>query len=105
MKEYKKIKFKKLNIYIINDSYIDYLAKYDKHIAYNKNQTRPYIGVVIIVNGLYYFSPLFSPKQKHKTYKDNLTFFKIEDTKNKKRFRHNKIYRYDSDTFKLCKRN
>jgi protein AbiQ len=81
MKDTKKIKLKKLNFYIIDDNYINYLSQYDKHIAYNKNQKRPYIGVIIIVKEHYYFAPLFSPKQKHKTYKDNLTFFKIINNK------------------------
>ena len=84
MKNNKKLKIKKLNFYIIDDNYIEYLSQFDKHIAYNKNEKRPYIGVVLIVEEHYYFAPLFSPKQKHKTYKDNLTFFKIinEKTKN-----------------------
>lgn len=47
------------------------ISQFDKHIAYNKNEKRPYIGVVLIVENHYYFAPLFSPKQKHKTYKDN----------------------------------
>lgn len=75
MKDNKKLKLGKLNFYIVDDNYIKYLSKFDKHIAYNKEQKRPYIGVVIIVNDCYYFAPLFSPKQKHKTYKSNLTFF------------------------------
>ena len=83
MKSNKKIKLEKLNFYIIDDKYIKYLSQFDKHIAYNKKQKRPYIGVVIIVEGHYYFAPLFSPKQKHKTYKDNLTFFRIENNKTK----------------------
>jgi len=83
MKNNKKIKLGKLNFYIIDDNYISYLSQFDKHIAYNKNEKRPYIGVVIIVKEHYYFAPLFSPKQKHKTYKDNLTFFKIINTKTK----------------------
>ncbi|MFR6021489.1 MAG: type III toxin-antitoxin system ToxN/AbiQ family toxin [Clostridia bacterium] len=41
------------------------------------------MGVVLIVENHYYFAPLFSPKQKHKTYKDNLTFFKIINEKQK----------------------
>ena len=77
MKNNKKIKLGKLNFYVVDDNYIDYLRKFDKHVAYNKNQTRPYIGVVIMLDKHYYFAPLFSPKQKHKTYKENLTFFKI----------------------------
>ena len=83
MKNNKKIKLGKLNFYIIDDNYINYLSQFDKHIAYNKNQKRPYIGVVIVVREHYYFAPLFSPKQRHKTYKDNLTFFKIINTKTK----------------------
>ena len=83
MKNNKKIKLEKLNFYIIDDNYINYLSQFDKHIAYNKNQKRPYIGVVIVVEEHYYFAPLFSPKPKHKNYKDNLTFFKIiSKTKN-----------------------
>lgn len=84
MSDMKKLKIGKLNFYIIDDNYIEFLSKFDKHIAYNKNEKRPYIGVVLIVKEHYYFAPLFSPKQKHKNYKDNLTFFKIinEKTKN-----------------------
>ena len=73
----KKLKIKKLNFYTIDDNYIEYLSEFDKHIAYNKNQNRPYIGIVITIDNHYYFAPLFSPKQKHKTYKSNLSFFKI----------------------------
>lgn len=83
MKNRKKLKIGKLNFYIIDDNYIEYLSKFDKHIAYNKNEKRPYIGVVLVVEEHYYFAPLFSPKQKHKTYKDNLTFFKIVNNKTK----------------------
>ena len=79
----KKIKLGKLNFYIVEDKYVEYLSKFDKHIAYNKNQKRPYIGVVISVGEYYYFAPLFSPKPKHKLYKDNLTFFKVLNKKNK----------------------
>ncbi|MBE5813121.1 MAG: type III toxin-antitoxin system ToxN/AbiQ family toxin [Clostridiales bacterium] len=83
MKDTRKIKLGKLNFYIIADNYIRYLSQFDKHIAYNKNESRPYIGVVIIVAGHYYFAPIFSPKPKHKTYKDNISFFKImSKTKN-----------------------
>ena len=85
MKNTKKIKLGKLNFYIIDNNYIKYLSKFDKHIAYNKNEKRPYIGVIIIVNEHYYFAPLFSPKQKHKTYIVNLNFLKIIN-QNKKNY-------------------
>lgn len=83
MKDIKKIKLKKLTFYIIDNDYINYLSQFDKHIAYNKNEKRPYIGVVLIVKNHYYFAPLFSPKEKHKIYKDNLTFFKIVNKRTK----------------------
>ncbi len=83
MKSNKKTKIRKLNFYIVSDRYIKYLSQYDNHIAYNKNQTRPYIGVIIQVKEYNYFAPLFSPKPKHKTYKDNLSFFKITNIKTK----------------------
>jgi len=66
MKDKKKLKLGKLSFYIIDDGYINYLSQFDKHIAYNKNQKRPYIGILIIVDNHYYFAPLFSPKLKHK---------------------------------------
>ena len=72
-----------LKIVRVNSDYCDYLRKFDNKVAYNKNEKRPYIGVVIVGEEHYYFAPLFSPKQKHKTYKDNLTFFKIINTKTK----------------------
>ena len=83
MKHNKKLKLRKLNCYIVDDKYISYLGEFDKHIAYNKNEKRPYIGVVILVEGHYYFAPLFSPKQKHKKYKENLSFFRIINLKTK----------------------
>lgn len=83
MKDYKKIKLQKLNFYIIAEKYIQYLSQFDKHIAYNKNEKRPYIGVVLIMKEQYYFAPLFSPKQKHKQYKNNISFFKIVNEKTK----------------------
>lgn len=81
MKNNKKVKIEKLNFYFIDEDYISYLSQFDKHIAYNKNEKRPYIGVVITVEQHYYFAPLFSPKLKHKKYKDNLSFFKIINKK------------------------
>ena len=57
---------KNLKIYYISEQYINYLRKYDKNVAYNKNSTRPYIGVVYTYNNYNYFAPLASPKEKHK---------------------------------------
>ena len=79
----KKIKLGKLYFYIIADNYIECLSQFDSHIAFNKKEKRPYIGVIITVENHRYFAPLFSPKAKHKLYKDNLTFFRIYNSKTK----------------------
>lgn len=84
MRNSRKIKLGKLSFYIVNDAYIDYLSKFDKHIAYNKKEKRPYIGVVITMKKCHYFAPLFSPKKNHKTYRNNLSFFRIIDKNMKK---------------------
>ena len=56
---------KNLKIYYIDESYINYLRQFDKNVAYNKNTTRPYIGIVYTYNNYNYFAPLSSPKPKH----------------------------------------
>lgn len=78
-----KNKIKNFNFYIISDDYINYLHQFEKHIAFNKNEARPYIGIVLQINNCYYFAPLYSPKMQHQKYKDNLTFFRIIDPKTK----------------------
>lgn len=77
MKNNKKLKIGKLNFYIIDDNYIEYLSQFDKHIAYNKNEKRPYICVLLIVENHYYFAPLFSPKQKQYLFKVPLYYLTI----------------------------
>ena len=39
-----------LKIYYLDDDYIDYLRQFDYKVAYNKNSTRPYVGIVCTVN-------------------------------------------------------
>ena len=56
---------KNFKIYYISENYINYLRKFDKNVAYNKNTTRPYIGIVYTYNNYNYFAPLASPKPKH----------------------------------------
>lgn len=57
---------KGLKIYYIDEKYVNYLRKFDKNVAYNKNESRPYIGIVYTYNNYNYFAPLSSPKPKHK---------------------------------------
>ncbi len=70
---------KNLKIYYIDEKYINYLRKYDKNVAYNKDTTRPYIGIVYTYNHFNYFAPLSSPKLKHKKINEKaIDIFKIK---------------------------
>ena len=79
-------KIENLNFYIVEDGYIEYISKWDDHIAYNKNNKRPYVGIVLKINGFSYFSPMFSPKKQHGCYKENFTFFKMYGNSVKKEY-------------------
>lgn len=59
------MKYSRLKLYYVKNEYIDYLRKYDEIVPYNKNATRPYIGIVYTYNEHNYFAPLTSPKLKH----------------------------------------
>jgi len=56
---------KNFKLYYIDENYINYLRNFDSNVFYNKDSSRPYIGVVYTYNELNYFAPLASPKPKH----------------------------------------
>ena len=35
-----------LKFYIVKEEYIEYLSQFDDHVSWNKEQKRPYIGIV-----------------------------------------------------------
>ncbi len=67
-----------MRLYHIKDEYIDFLRKYDDKVALNKKESRPYVGVVLFVDGIKYYAPLTSPKAKHKDMKNGKDFRKID---------------------------
>ena len=67
----------RLKFYNIENKYINYLYQFDNKVPYNKEEKRPYVGIIIEVNGTKYFAPLFSPKIVHKKYSDNPTYMRI----------------------------
>ena len=57
-----------LRFYHINDDYIAYLSESQRYIWFNKEDkhTRPYLGVIFIINDYKYYVPLCSYKEhKH----------------------------------------
>ena len=72
-----------IKLYEISPDYIDYLVPSVPHLFRNKQagqqNERKYIGVVLSVNGMDYFAPLSSFKEKHRRMQEGLDFIKIRD--------------------------
>ncbi|HEL2140657.1 TPA: type III toxin-antitoxin system ToxN/AbiQ family toxin [Streptococcus suis] len=51
-----------ISFHYISDEYIDYLRKIDPRVRENKQETRPYVVLGIIINNFEYYIPLSSPK-------------------------------------------
>lgn len=70
-----------MKLYRIRDEYYELLHKHDSKVLYNKNEKRPYVGVVLKINHFNYYIPLSSPKPKHKSMKNNKDFIKLDGGK------------------------
>lgn len=70
-----------MNIYKADADYCNYLHYYEPKIPFveNEKENRPFIGVVLCVNGKNFFAPLTSPKPKHLTMKNTQDFLKIDE--------------------------
>lgn len=72
-----------MNIYKADMDYCNYLHYYEPKISYveKEKKNRPFVGVVLCVNGKNFFAPLTSPKRKHLTMKNTQDFLKIDNGK------------------------
>lgn len=75
------MKQERLNLYIVDIKYVRSLAKKDDNVMsvspqINK-ENRPFVGIIIICENKKYCIPLSSPKEKHKTMKNDVDFTKI----------------------------
>ena len=72
-----------IKLYEVNSKYIDYLVPFVPHLFRNKKASqqneRKYIGIVLKVNGMNYFAPLSSFKEKHDRMQETLDFIKIKN--------------------------
>lgn len=41
-----------MKFYHIKDDFVSFLRQYDSKVSENKNQTRPYVGVVLEINSI-----------------------------------------------------
>ena len=53
-----------LHFYTIKNDFITKMKSLDSKIQNNYDGKRPYIGVLLVVNGLNYYAPLSSYKEK-----------------------------------------
>lgn len=69
----------RLSFYIVDSTYCDYLRKTDPCVPYtmDKKANRPFVGILLQVNGANYYAPLSSPKPKHLAMKNQVDFIKI----------------------------
>ncbi len=70
-----------LKLYRINNKYIRYLQGCDSRVQNNKNQRRPYVGIVLCVSSYNYFVPMESPKANHNNVKSGIHILKLDDGK------------------------
>ncbi len=49
-----------MKFYHITDAYIDFLRTYDAKVSKNKQESRPYIGVVVQIGDIKYYAPFTS---------------------------------------------
>ena len=68
-----------MKFYHIKDDFIAYLRQFDSKVAENKNESRPYVGIVFQIGDIKYYAPFSSPKPKHKKMKNGKDFRKINN--------------------------
>ena len=64
----------RFRFYHISEKYINFLHSIDHRVQLNKGERRPYIGIVLTINGLDYYVPLESPKPNHAALRSGVIF-------------------------------
>lgn len=65
----------------ISDHYIRFMHSRDYRVPFNKEQRRPYVGVVLLVGEFKYFVPMESPKPNHQKMKSGKHYLKLDGGK------------------------
>ena len=79
---YEGVLMENIKLYEIDNQYVDYISSIAAHAFHNKQpgqrHERKYIGVLLVVNGMNYFAPLSSFKEKHLHMAETVDFIKIK---------------------------
>ncbi len=69
-----------LKFFTVDEKYIQHLKKSDHKVPNNYSEAKPFVGILLSVNGLDYIAPLTSAKPKHEKIKNSSpTAFKVFD--------------------------
>lgn len=79
---YEGVHMDNIKLYEIDNRYVDYISSIAAHAFHNKqpgqSHERKYIGILLVVNGMDYFAPLSSFKEKHLRMAETVDFIKIK---------------------------
>ena len=71
-----------IRLYEIDSKYVDYVSTIASHAFHNKQpgqgHERKFIGIILTVNGMDYFAPLSSFKEKHIRMQETIDFIKVK---------------------------
>jgi len=70
-----------MKLFNVKDEYINHLRQFEPKVLFNKNEKRPYVGVVYAIDDFNYYIPLASPKDKFLRMKNSKDFHKINGGK------------------------
>lgn len=73
-----------MNWYVVDKKYVGYLRKFDckvGHVEYG-DKLKLHIGIIIEIDGIKYYVPVSSPKEKHNKMSNGLDFHKVVDPEN-----------------------
>ena len=68
-----------MKFYHVKNNFIAYLRQFDSKVSENKNESRPYVGIVLQIENIKYYAPFSSPKSKHRNMKNGKDFRKINN--------------------------
>lgn len=71
----------KLKWYVVDKEYIRYLKEFDDKVEDINyiNRFKPYLGIIISINGTNYYVPVSSVKDKHYKMNEDIDFIKISE--------------------------
>lgn len=77
----------RLHFYSVDMKYVRNLSKIDSRVfsvsPQVEKEKRPFVGLLVLINGRSYCAPLSSPKPKHNSMKNDYDFLRIKDKHNK----------------------